>query len=105
MFEMRVFERMVYKAPEVNCEETMSIFHPVHTYEMPLNGFHCEIWKLTKNMENKNMDKLQITKDLIRIMALYGIVMNWNLDVLRDEYKNLGIPDKLMSETLREGAE
>lgn len=50
MFEMRAFERMVYKAPEVNCEETMSIFHPVHTHEMPLNGFHCEIWKLTKNM-------------------------------------------------------
>lgn len=51
------------------------------------------------------MDKLQITKDLIRIMALYGIVMNWDLDVLRNEYKKLGIPDKLVSETLREGAE
>lgn len=36
-------------------------------------------------------------------MALYEILINWKLDVLRNEYKNLGIPKRLVKESLHEG--
>lgn len=51
------------------------------------------------------MDELEITKDLIRVLAFYGIVKDWDMDELLDEYEHLGIPIVLVNETLREGAE
>lgn len=35
-------------------------------------------------------------------MALYEILTNWNLDVRRNEFKNLGIPEGLVKETSHE---
>lgn len=51
------------------------------------------------------MDELEITKDLIRVLAFYGIVKDWDMDELLDEYEHFGIPIVLVNETLREGAE
>ncbi len=51
------------------------------------------------------MDELEITKDLIRVLAFYGILKDWDMDELLDEYEHLGIPIVLVNETLREGVE
>lgn len=51
------------------------------------------------------MDELEITKDLIRVLAFYGIVKDWDKDELLEEYERLGIPVSLVNETLCEGAE
>ena len=51
------------------------------------------------------MNEMEITKDLIRVLAFYGIVKNWDKDELLEEYEHLGIPETLVNETLCEGAE
>lgn len=51
------------------------------------------------------MDELEITKDLIRVLAFYGIVKGWDKDELLGEYKHLEITVSLVNETLCEGAE
>lgn len=51
------------------------------------------------------MDELEITKDLIRVLAFYGILKDWDMYELLDEYEHLGIPIVLVNETLREGVE
>lgn len=51
------------------------------------------------------MDELEITKDLIRVLAFYGIVKDWDEEKLLDEYEHLGIPESLVNETLCEGVE
>ncbi len=51
------------------------------------------------------MDEIEITKDLIRTLALYGIVKGWDTDTLMEEYEQLEIPIDLVHETLSEGIE
>ncbi len=51
------------------------------------------------------MNELEITKDLIRTMAFFGIVKNWDKDRLLEAYEYLGIPVDLVNETLCEGIE
>lgn len=50
-------------------------------------------------------DELEISKDLIRVLAFYGIVKGWDKDALIKEYEHLGISIDLVNETLTEGAE
>ena len=51
------------------------------------------------------MNELQITKDLIRALAFFGIVSDWDKDQLVEAYEYLGIPLCLVNETLSEGLE
>lgn len=51
------------------------------------------------------MYELEITKDLIRVPAFYGIIKGWDKDQLLEEYERFGITITLVNETLREGSE
>ena len=46
------------------------------------------------------MNKLEVAKNLIRILVCYGIVKNWSKDELFKMYEQLGIPMDLVKDTL-----
>ena len=51
------------------------------------------------------MTKDQITEDLIRTMCLFGVVNDWSVEKLKDEYTHLGISLELVDMVLNEGIE
>ena len=51
------------------------------------------------------MDKKTITENLITALMFYGIVNDWSVEDLKDEYACLGIPENMVNEVLNRGIE
>ena len=102
-FDLKAFIEIAYESFSINCyKPSNNIIKYVEIYPMIVEKKNNVEFERFED-ETLNMSKTDITKDLIRTLAFYGMTQGWDIPKLIETYESLGISRILIDETLNEG--